>query len=239
MDAIANRLLSPKIKRTTQVIQEFLGKCKKPYVAWSGGKDSTLALHFAMQSKPDIEAIYFDADSSLPDTEEYIERMVREWDINFRNVKTRSMLDVFKEHGLSPGIEYQTMKATVYEPVKQLVEEGYDGAIIGVRAEESRGRLMGGCNYGQLFFAKGYGYWQAWPVLWWTTKDVWLYIDTKKMPYNSAYDKTRFAEREDIRISYWAGETKRTWGRWAWLKYYYPELFQKLTEVIPEAKGFV
>lgn len=32
-----------------------------------------------------------------------------------------------------------------------------------------------------------------------------MYIDGMGIPYHPAYDKTRFAPREEIRVSYWAG----------------------------------
>ena len=77
------------------------------------------------------------------------------------------------------------------------------------------------------------------PMLYWKTDEVWTYIDGMGIPYHPAYDKTRFAPREEIRVSYWAGETHRIYGRYTWLRYYYPELFGKLTERCPEVKKFV
>lgn len=197
-------------------------------------------LYLALKEKPDIEVIYFDADSCLPDGKEYMQRLIEEWNLNFRVIKTRPILDVLKEYGIDhPGIDYRTMKATVYEPVRQLAEEGYDGSLIGIRAEENRERRLAGACKGEVFYAKTYGMWECWPVLWWKAEDVWLYIDHFEIPYHPAYDKTRFSPREDIRVSYWAGETFRTYGRYVWLRYYYPELFYQLAEHCPEVKSFV
>lgn len=197
-------------------------------------------LYLVRSIKPDIQVIYFDAESCLPDGWEYMMRIVKDWDLNFRAVKTRPMLDVLAEHGIDhPRIDYRTMKATVYEPVQQLVSEGYDGALIGIRKQESRGREMSARKRGTLFWAKGYGAWQCWPILYWRADEVWFYIDHHGIPYHPAYDKTRFAKREDIRVSYWAGETARTAGRYVWLRYYYPELFATLAERCPEVKAFV
>lgn len=240
MDGLVTRLKAIREVRSLAVIQEFLTACKKPYLSWSGGKDSTLLLWLTLKEKPDIEVVYFDADSCLPDGWEYMQRIVSKWKLNFRVVKTRPLLDVLAEYGLDhPGIDYRTMKATVYEPVKQLVAEGYDGSIVGLRAQESRSRTWAAKKHGELFWNKGYGYWECWPLLHWRKEEVWLYIDYYRIPYHPAYDKTRFAPREEMRVSYWAGETNRQFGRFAWLKYYYPELFQKLAERCPEAKSYV
>lgn len=239
MQAIAGRILGPKVERSQRAISELLGKCKKPYVSWSGGKDSTVMLYLTLRLKPGIDVVYFDAGACLPDTGEYMERLADRWKVNLRVVKTRPILDVLSEYGVdSRKVEYQTMKHTVYEPVKRLAGEGYDGALIGIRSDESRGRNMAAKKYGQVFCAKGYGTWQAWPMLWWTAADVWLFIDTYGIPYSPDYDKTRFCGREDLRISYWAGETNRQYGRWVWLKYYYPDLFSELKGRVPEASFY-
>ena len=240
MRALAHRLVLTREARSREVIRRFLEKCKKPYLSWSGGKDSTVLLYLTLKEKPDIEVIYFDADSCLPDGWEYMMRLVDEWNLNFRVMKTRPILDVLAEYGIDhPGIDYRTMKATVYEPVKQLCSEGYDGSLIGIRAQESSGRRWGAKKYGELFWAKGYQMWECWPMLHWKTEELWLYIDHFRIPYHPAYDKTRFEPRERIRVSYWAGETNRQFGRYKWLEYYYPELFQKLVETCPEVKSFV
>jgi len=239
MDALARRIERVRGEPTKQVIRDFLARCRRPYLAWSGGKDSTLMLWFARQIRPDIEVIYLDADSCLPDGWEYMQRLVAEWDINFRVVRTRPILDVLAEYGLDdPRIEERTMRATVYDPVRQLVAEGYDGGLIGIRAEESRGRRLGGAHYGSLFWARQYGMWEGWPMLWWRQADVWVYIDHHRIPYHPAYDKTAIAPREELRVSYWAGETNREYGRYVWLKRYYPELYGQLANRVPEVKNF-
>lgn len=240
MRALVNRLMETREKKSKAIIREFLSRCKKPYLSWSGGKDSTLMLWLVLQERPDIPVIYFDADSCLPDGWEYMRRLIREWSINFRAVKTRPILDVLAEYGLDhPGIDYRTMEATVYEPVKQLISEGYDGSIIGIRSQESLGRTWAAKKYGPLFWNKGYGMWECWPLLYWRKEEVWLYIDHHSIPYHPAYDKTKFTPREEMRVSYWAGETNRQFGRFKWLEYYYPELLQKFIARCPEVRNFL
>lgn len=240
MQAIAARLLKPKIDRSKRVISELMSKCKKPYLSWSGGKDSTIMLYLALQLNPQLDVIYFDANACLPDTEQYMERIKDEWAINTRVIKTMPIIDVLSKYGVnSSSVEYQTMKHTVYEPVKQLICEGYDGSLVGIRAEESNGRNMAAAKYGQIFKRKEYNTWQAWPMLWWKSTDIWLFIDSYNIPYSPDYDKTRFCSREEMRISYWAGETNRTYGRWVWLKYYYPELYNRLLERVPDASRYI
>lgn len=232
-------VVQQRIKHSLELIREWRRRCHRPYVAWSGGKDSTVCLWLALQIDPDIEAVYFDADSCLPDTRELIERVTREWHVRYREVKTRPLLDVLAEYGLSdPYIEDRTMKATVYDPIRQMRAEGYDGVIVGVRADESRHRGFAVSQRGELFDSKASGMLTCWPVARWTSRDIWGVIVSRGLPYNTAYNKTRFTEFERMRVSYWAGETYRTYGRYAWLRYYYPDLYAKLVAACPEVQTF-
>lgn len=232
-------IMRRRVKEAEEAVARWLSKSKKPYVAWSTGKDSTVMLWLILQQKPDVEVIYFDADSALPDSVELMERLRTEWNLNLRIIKTRPILDTLAEYGLEhPRIDYYTMRDTVYLPVQQLVDEGYDGVAVGIRAGEGRERSIASSKYAPLWKTKGTGLWTCWPIHRWGARDVWGYTVSEDLPYNRAYDKTKFTNFEEMRVSYWAGETGRTYGRYAWLRYYYPELFQRLVDRIPVASRY-
>jgi len=133
------------------------------------------------------------------------------------------------------------MRTTVWNPIKRLVAEyGFDGVCYGLRAEENpatRGQLA---RYrGAVFQYKRDGLWACQPIHDWTYNDVWAYIVTEKLPYCGVYDRMWDMPEEDQRLSYWAGETKRRWGRWAWLKRNYPDLFNRFAAEFPEARNYV
>ena len=92
---------------------------------------------------------------------------------------------------------------------------------------------------GPVFKYKRDGLWGCQPIVEWRYNDVWAYIVSNNIPYCRTYDKMWDMPEADQRISYWAGETKRTYGRWAWLKRNYPDLFNKLAAQIPEVRGYV
>lgn len=222
-----------------QMIRDWRARCRKPYVAWSTGKDSTVMLWLILQIDPDIEVIYFDADSALPESKDMLRELPEQWGFRLRIVKTRPILDTLAEYGLDhPNIEYYTMRDTVVRPVRQLIKEGYDGVAVGIRAEESRQRRWATAKYRGLWQARTTGMHTVWPVARWTARDIWATIVVYDLPYNAAYDKTAFTEREKMRVSYWAGETGRTYGRYAWLRYYYPKLWAKLCERVPGARAY-
>ncbi len=229
-----------KVSEAHDIIKQALLNMKSPYVSFSGGKDSTVMLHMILKRDPNIPVIYWDADASYPDTENFINKLVKEWNLNFIRVKTEPMLSVFRKYGVNhPQIENKTMIATVYNPIKKLMKEhDFDGVFVGLRAEESFGRRKLIKNRGVIFYNKMQEVTECLPVANFTVQDIWSYITSNNLPYNSIYDKTAMRPRNDIRVSYWCGESCREMGRWVWLKKEYPELYNKFASEFPEVREF-
>lgn len=229
-----------RVSEAHDLIKEALHHMKNPYVSFSGGKDSTVMLHMVLKHKPDIPVIYWDADASYPDTEVFLKKVINEWHLNFIRVKTESMLSVFRKYGVNhPKIEQKTMIATVYDPIKKLMKEhDYDGVFVGLRAEESFGRRKLIKHRGSIFHNKMQGVIECLPVANFTVQDIWSYITSNNVPYNTIYDKTAMRPRNEIRVSYWCGESCREMGRWVWLKKEYPELYNTFAAEFPEVRDF-
>jgi phosphoadenosine phosphosulfate reductase len=78
------------------------------------------------------------------------------------------------------------------------------------------------------------GLWKANPLANWSFKDVWAYIISNGLKYPGFYDKTGLGiTREWIRNSSWCTTDGAERGHIVWLKYYYPELYQKLVKAFP------
>lgn len=220
-------------------IARWLELVDNPYIAFSTGKDSTCVLHLVREQIPDIPAVYFDADSSFPESREML--------IETENVivfpALEPILDTFRRFGgfdAGSELERETMRTTVWEPIKALIAEyRFDGVVYGLRAEESYGREMHAKYRGAVFRYKRDGLWGCQPIHDWGYNDVWAYIASNDVPYCGVYDKMWDMPEEDQRLSYWAGETKRRWGRWAWLKRNYPELFNRFAAEFPEVRCYV
>lgn len=226
-----------RVARAFSTTREWLELCQKPYIAFSGGKDSTVILHITRQLAPDTPAIYLDADNCFPEVSDLIDQTPN----CTRYPTSEPFLATLKRFGLDGGkdLDRQTMKSTVYEPVRKLIDEyGYDGCIYGIRAEESHGRRKSVQVHKEIFFAKGYGVWQCQPIGWWLYRDIWTYIVSNNVPYAGTYDKMWDMPPDDQRVSYWAGETKRRYGRYAWLKRTYPDLWNKLCQELPEVRSY-
>lgn len=220
-----------------QIIFHALQHMKNPYVSFSGGKDSLVMLHMILEQTRDIPVIYWDADASYPDTDEFLDRLTAQWEFDLIRIKTEPMLDVFRKYGINDSkIEEKTMIATVYRPIKKLMKRyRFDGVFVGLREQESFGRRQLIKHKGQMFWNKDQGVTECLPVAYFTVEDIWAYITSQNLPYNAVYDRTSIP-RNDIRVSYWCGESAREFGRFVWLKKEYPELYNRFAAEFPEVR---
>lgn len=226
------------VQRAEQRVSEWLTKVTRPYVAYSGGKDSICILALVRaQTLPPVPAVYFDAQCTFPE----VETLLAQDPYLLKYPADEPFLDTLTRCGLSgQAVEEETMRTTVYGPIARLLAEyHFDGVCYGLRAEESRGRALNAYTRGAVFQYKRDGLWACQPIWDWTYMDVWAFIVSRNLSYCGTYDKLWDARQEDQRISYWAGETKRRYGRYAWLKRNYPSLWNQLVAAMPEASAYV
>ena len=234
---------SYRVRHAQEIIAEMLEKSERPYIAFSTGKDSTVMAYLVWEQAPSVPAVYFDADCAFPESK----AMLARYEAGGRPIirwPCERFFDTLHRVGgpTSDRCENETMRSTVYRPIKSLLAEyHFDGAFIGLRSEESYGRRKLAEVRGSLFWQKRDGLWECLPVANFTYLDVWAYIVINGVDYCAVYDRQMELglNPEDCRLSYWAGETKRRWGRWAFLKRNYPELFNQFAAEFPEVRAYV
>lgn len=231
-----------QIERAQEFIARALKKCENPYIAFSTGKDSVVMAHLVWLQHPGVPAVYFDADCAFPESAALLERYeaagrpIMRW-------PCESILDTMGRVGgpTSAKCEAETMRSTVYRPIKALLaKHHFDGVFLGLRNEESYGRSKLAQVRGQLFWQKRDELWECLPIAHLSFMDVWAYILGNDIDYCAVYDRLMEMDipPEDCRLSYWAGETKRHWGRWAILKRGWPELFNRFADRFPEVGAY-
>jgi 3'-phosphoadenosine 5'-phosphosulfate sulfotransferase (PAPS reductase)/FAD synthetase len=82
---------------------------------------------------------------------------------------------------------------------------------------------------GELYQRKD-GLWVCSPVGFWSTQDIWCYIDSHQLPYPAMYDRDRLTVRNGPPI----GTTGVNWGRLSDLRRYYPEFWAEFCKHFPE-----
>jgi len=231
-------VFSRRVRRAEERVAEWLAQVARPYVAVSSGKDSTVILDLVRRQRPETVAVYIDADCSFPETMRWLETTPN----LIRFPADEPLLDTLARYGLDGGAELEraTMQSTVWGPIKRLLaEHHFDGMCYGLRAEESHGRRMHAAARGAIFTYKRAGVTACQPIFDWKYDDVWAYIASRSLPYCGVYDRMWDMPMEDQRLSYWAGETKRRHGRYAWLRRNYPDLYRQMVVRVPSVTRFV
>jgi len=162
------------IKQAFELLPE-----EKWYVAFSGGKDSTVVFNLVTEIYPSVVGLWCDDEFYLPETADYINRLKRQ-DSKIEQVSKKvKHTDWF--------IANNDNKADVLD-----IYNRYEGVFLGLRAQENTNRRKYLRKYGPLYYAKKGSITQGWlcnPIAWWKTEDVWAYIYINQLDYNRAYDK--------------------------------------------------
>lgn len=165
------------VSATIVVIQRYmqLGKCM---VAFSGGKDSTVLLHLALQVDPEIRVFHWDHGSQLMPRGFEEEIIANASQIGAKNlvVKGSSLLERADARG-NFRVWYLVFWNTLNRTRK---DECWEFQFVGLRKEESCKRRVTIAEHKR----KG----EVYPLSDWGWKDIWAYIIGKDLPYPKVYD---------------------------------------------------
>ncbi len=162
------------------IIENALMEHKKPYVAYSGGKDSSCMLHLVLRHRPDIMVLHWDyGPYYIPDwlKKEFIENAKKMGAKNLRIETSKDYLSLKRNAINVLGREYMG------KLIPSLAKDGYDLCFVGLRREESlkrRRRIDAKKSITEIP--------ECWPLANWSWKDVWAYIFANNIPYASIYD---------------------------------------------------
>ena len=59
--------MEPALRGSLDIIEEALERCQRPYVAFSGGKDSLVVAHLVSQVNNSVEMVYCDDELLYPE----------------------------------------------------------------------------------------------------------------------------------------------------------------------------
>lgn len=172
---------------------------KRVYVAWSGGRCSTVALHLAISQAPDIPVVFTNTGVEYPETVTYVRAMAEEWDLNFTELKPkRTFWDIVDEYGF-PQLRGSSKKKRPRKPAcckylktdppkKFMKENDLEGLITGLRVEESRPRALAIFQKGPYYRTVRDGLFKFHPVALWPLGDLMKYVSDFDFPLNPLYD---------------------------------------------------
>lgn len=194
--ALMETLEQETIQKIYNTYRKYKDKVDLFYVAFSGGKDSVVALDLVQRALPhdDFKVVFGNTDMELPSTLNLIEELrkyCKYADIDFQEAKAPfSAFESWKKFG--PPARKVRWCCTVHKTapvINKLCEVyGYDKLrsvmITGVRGDESASRS----EYDELSFSKKiFGQYSFHPLLTWSSAEVFLYIYINKLLFNEAY----------------------------------------------------
>lgn len=176
-----------RVARSLARVEDWRAQCRKPYVALSGGKDSTVVLALARRVDPDLTAAFFDDEWQYPETETYlagIPGLVRIANTAYHAPGFTAWNYPVPPPHLPSGAIWTGKESGP----DWLARHGFDGAAIGLRMDENTRRRVHIRSRGRLFERRDNGVWQCYPVAEWRAEDIWTYLADTATPYNAAYD---------------------------------------------------
>lgn len=154
------------VREAEDIIRGALERAQRPYVAFSGGKDSTVMAHLVLQQMPGILVWHAWSIWRPPEVEAEMDGIAQALGAKrYRVVR-----------GLGGRLHGQH--------VPRLLEEGHDLVFVGLRSEESGKRRR---RIARRLYITDIP--ESWPIASWTWMDVWAYIVSHDLPYLGAYDQ--------------------------------------------------
>jgi phosphoadenosine phosphosulfate reductase len=232
------------VRTTQEIVVSFLSRHPDSYVSWSGGKDSTVLVHLCKMISPDIPIMSEKDDMDFPEEIPYLRMMQKRYELNLEIISPEiSLWDAIGKFTItedvhSRGAEFsETFFYKIVENYRR--SHGFSGVLLGLRKEESRGRLLNRCSRG-LSYERSGGEWVCQPLADWSAADIFGYLFSYEIPILPVYFKTKFVTSpEEIRKSWVLPSARASKGQAVWLNYYYPEIFNRLAATNPEIRRYL
>ncbi len=182
--------LQKKVELTRGIFEQVLSFAdqKHVYVAWTGGKDSTVTLylwaHYLEEKGFNIKpcAISLDTGLKFPEIIRFRDDMAELWDIDLHVVRPDMEITDYPV----ANDKIRCCSDLKVAPLKQAVADLNIRALItGIRNDEHPDRS--GRNYTEEKQAPFYR--QINPILHWTEMDIWSFTVQQGLPYCNLYDQ--------------------------------------------------
>ena len=213
-----------KITNALQTIEAFLKVPDNPYIAVSGGKDSSVLLALCRRVKPPLDAVHLDYHTAYPETDAIFDTYT-----NLTRIDLYDKLEGFARNGVHDNPK---------EDQKWMADSKWDGFFYGLRGEEASGRRRLASTRGEIF-QNTRGEWICQPLTSFTYDDIWAYIVSEGLTYNALYDGMWDRPKDSQRVATYGMNKVLNYGPAAYLKMTHPELFNHLIQHTDGFKEYI
>lgn len=234
-----------RVLRAADAIAEMHARCPDAYIAWSGGKDSTALAHLVVDTCGlDVRLMSIKDDLDFPGERKYVRRLADQWGAQL-DVLTPdfSLQEWVAEHAqdLDAGADFHGRAATFSQRAFYALVEDYrqahgtPGVYLGLRGGESDARA-GNASRGAIY-EKANGEVVCQPLRSWEGRDVYAYLFWRDVPLHPVYKCARLHDHpKRVRKSWWLPGAHSRHGMTVWLKTYWPSLYRRLCELLPDTR---
>lgn len=235
-------------------IAEYRDRHGSMWVAWSGGKDSTVVVDLARRVDPAVPVVFYDCGLDFPETRTYIGDLADAWQLNLHVVPTEpDLLTLLIAAGdLDPTnptrhIEVDLRQAMIGDPARRAHAVFGSANLWGVRAAESAGRRHlyrthaardAGVPRGMV--RRGDGTSSFGPIWNWSAEQVWQYSAARDIPPNPLYAKLEAlgADSHTARVNAMIDPSRLDNGHITRLAAGWPDLYHRLAEALPRLPDY-
>ena len=218
-----NKSYKHKLNESLRIIKENVNDFSNLY--WSGGRDSTVLLHLMLRIKSDINIIYHDTGVEFLETRNYINQIIKEWDIdNIHIIKSEKEI-----WNLPPSPSTRFFSCTywlkILPNIEYLRNKEINNLFFGDRGEEDIHRILkinknGGVQK-DFFLEKELNrkITNIYPIAYWSDEDIENYLNLNNIRLNELYS-----------LGYHRVGCKFCPINWAKLKTAHPNIFNELKQ---------
>ncbi|MEY1672619.1 phosphoadenosine phosphosulfate reductase family protein [Gordonia sp. ABKF26] len=225
------------------------------WVAWSGGKDSTVVVDLARRVDPEVPVVFYDCGLDFPETRAYLADLAAAWSLDVHVVPTEPDLLTlliaagdFDPTAPTRHLEVDMRQAMITDPADRARAVFGPANLWGVRADESVGRrhlyrtqaARNGDDSPQGMVRRGDGTTSFGPIWNWSTEQVWQYSAARNIPLNPLYAKLASlgADTHTARVNAMIDPSRLDNGHIARLAAGWPDIYTRLVEALPRLKQY-
>jgi 3'-phosphoadenosine 5'-phosphosulfate sulfotransferase (PAPS reductase)/FAD synthetase len=240
-----SREFSGRVAEAKRQVEKMAAQCPTAYVAWSAGKDSTALVHLVcVGCGVKARAMSVKDDLDFPGEEAYLTEHAKAFGVELDILRPPFSLQDWLaanavEKGNTADMHSRSSSfadAAFYSLISEYsTKHGVPGVYLGLRVAESYGRKRNMQTRGHIY-QKASGEVVCQPLANWTGLDVYAYLFKHGIEPFALYKCVRLHESpERVRKSWWLPGSASRQGGMEWLRCYYPSLFLRLCQIMPNS----